>query len=353
MARRFGSKATTQTTFPGQFQVREGTFEAELLGMQIYWNDPFQKDADPELQVGFILGIDDPDATHDPDEETELYIHREQFVRLQVDDEGNFSPGGARAKAYKLISAFYGQDFDAFDSEFEWELEAAEFDSMESIADIPHRKDYDKNDEWLRLDGVSVMGEPLFGKKAMIQFGYAQKPDGSYSDRLTVVGAMAMPRTRRSGASKAKGKAKGKGGDTPRPVRGEPAGTPGLADAPAHVKWVLARLEKAGMVGGQATGFLSNFFETEISSPLDLTVAQAKTFKGLWQADDGEQLTQAAADWWESVKDAADDPDDDDEFEDEPVTPITRGDAGKSKVTGKMAQQALDDEFPPEEDLPF
>lgn len=299
---RLGSGKTKGGTFPGQFDPKLGTFNAELVGLQLYHSDNFNDKNKLDLCLGFIMDIEDPDASNEP-QENGLYRHTESFVRLQVDDDGNFGPGGAKAKAYKLLSAFYGEDFNSFDDDFEWWFDFPEGVEFDHIDDVPHHKSYQKDEEWLPL--VDIFIKPagkqergVMGSRAMIKFGHAQKPDGSYSDKISIIEAIALPRSARSGAApKASSRAKAAPAPqaAPAPAPAAPA-TPGANSAPQYIVWVINKATELGIPSEDFQPWFEDFLGEPINAPDSFSKEQAKRFKSAYD-NDSDQLTQSYAEW--------------------------------------------------------
>jgi hypothetical protein len=345
MSRGFKSRAPKMSA-PGSFMPREGVFIGELIGAQLYWSTNFNapKDTDIstredcDLNLGFMFAIEDPDSDNEPMENDEegRYLHVEGFVRLQVDKDGNFGPGGSRAKANKIMTGLYGESFDAFDEDFEFALYAPKLEEFNDIYEVPHYQEYDKGEEWMRLTELSVNGANLIGRKAQLQFGYAEKPNGTKSEKVTIIHAMPMPKTggkKKAAAMKSGAAKKGENGNGAQDVVENPfekeASTPkaearvDVSTLPQHIRWVVARLTTPPLNIQEAhwLPFLQHFTEDAVGGPIatleDLDRVDAKSFKGLWEADEGEQLAEMYREWAKeralSGKPAAD-ADGDDEF---------------------------------------
>lgn len=326
MGKGFTSRKAPSMVAPGSFEPREGTFVGELIGAQFYWSTNFNaRGANPDisqregcdLNLGFIFAIEDPDSDNDPMENDAegRYRHIESFVRLHVDKDGNFGPGGARAKANKLMTALNGESFNPYDDEFDFTLYGPKLEQYDEIFEVPHIEEYDKGEEWLQLTELSVNGKNLIGERAMLQFGYAEKPNGGRSERLSIIGAMPMPKTgsRKKGAAMKSGAAK-KGErsngappidtplDPPAP-KAKPSERVDLDALPKSVQWVLKRMmaEPMNIQEAHWLPFLQHFTEDSETGPIeslaDLQRDDALKFQGLHKADDGEQLAEMYREW--------------------------------------------------------
>lgn len=348
MSRGFKSRAPKMSA-PGSFMPREGVFIGELIGAQLYWSTNFNapKDTDIstredcDLNVGFMFAIEDPDSDNEPMENDEegRYLHIEGFVRLQVDKDGNFGPGGSRAKANKIMTGLYGESFDPFDEDFEFALYAPELEGMNDIYEVPHYQEYDKGEEWLKLTELSINGVNLIGRKTQLQFGHADKPDGTKSEKVTIIHAMPMPKVgsrKKGGAMKSSAAKKGENGngvadvtENPFEKDGPPPRTEPRVDVtalPKHVRWVVGRLTTPPLNIQEShwLPFLQHFTEDAVGGPIkaleDLDRVDAQSFKGLWEADDGEQLAEMYQEWAKATALAnrkAKPAEDDDEFGEE------------------------------------
>ena len=325
MAKGFSSGKTKSLVFPGTWIPREGTFEATLTGCTIFWNDDYNNKEKKQLQIGLIMELNDPDCDNEPLKNTEFtFEHVENYIRLMVDDELNFSPGSTRAKAYKILHAFYGEAFDSFSDDFTWVMYAPEFDNMSSITEIPHKNDYNQGEEWLRLKEFSIMGTGMFGRKALIQVGYAEKPSGGFSERLTIVGALPLPSTgKKASGGKNQGKRTSRAKTEAKQEQKEPAEAKPATDNehPKHVGYVLARLATLGIPEGQQLPFLRYFAQDPTLKTVDdFPRETALVFKGLYSSDP-EQVKQQYLEWAKPSEDESDDmfpPDpEEDIFEDE------------------------------------
>lgn len=346
MSRGFKSRAPKMFA-EGSFAPREGVFIGELIGAQLYWSTNFNapKDADIsiregcDLNIGFIFAIEDPDSENTPMENDAegRYQHIEGFVRLQIDKDGNFGPGGSRAKANKIMTGLYGESFDAFDENFEFALYAPELEQYNDIYEVPHYQEYDKGEEWLKLTELSINGQNLIGKRTQLQFGHADKPDGGKSDKVTIIHAMPMPKTGsrkkaplKSGAAKKGENGNGAGDVTEDPFEKEaaPVRTEPRVDTsalPQHIRWVIARMTTPPLSIQEKDWlpFLQHFTEDAVGGPIaaleDLDRVDAKSFKGLYEADGGEQLAEMYQEWAKAralsgKAEVADVTSDDDEF---------------------------------------
>lgn len=347
MSRGFKSRAPKMFA-AGSFMPQEGVFIGELIGAQLYWSTNFNapKDTDIstregcDLNLGFMFAIEDPDSDNEPMENDPegRYLHIEGFVRLQVDKDGNFGPGGSRAKANKIMSGLYGESFDSFDEDFEFALYAPALEEYNDIYEVPHFQEYDKGEEWLKLTELSINSQNLIGKKAQLQFGHADKPDGSKSDKVTIIHAMPMPKTggkkkpaMKSGAAKKGENGNGVADVTENPFeKEEPAKAAAprtdVTELPKHVRWVVGRLTTPPLNVQEAhwLPFLQHFTEDAVGGPIqaleDLDRLDAQSFKGLWEADEGEQLAEMYREWAKGRALAgkkAEPAEDDDEFGDE------------------------------------
>lgn len=326
--RGFTSKQAPRTMAPGSFLPQEGVFISELIAAQLYWSTKFGvKDnditarEDCELNLGLVFAVQDPDSDNDPmeDDAQGRYRHSEGFVRLHVDKDGNFGPGGGKAKAHKILAALLGQAFDPYDKDFDFTLYGPELEQYDDIFLVPHFQEYNKDEEWLKLTELIVNGTNLIGREAQLQFGYAEKPQGGRSERITIIGAMTMPKT---GKKKVAAKANLKGGSPKKGEKadgdggkmGEDAFTPEkkTTDAaprldasllPQHIRWVVGRMvmEPMSVQEPHWLPFLQYFTEDGDSGPIevldDLDRLDAKKFKGLWEADEGEQLAEMYLTW--------------------------------------------------------
>jgi len=330
----FTSGKTANKVFPGSWIPEAGTYEMTLAGAMLYWNDAFKEEDPPQLQMGFIFQVDDPDCPNEPMEGTEsTYEFVENYVRLQVDDDNNFSPGGKRAKAFKVLSALYGKEFDSFSDEFEWNVWSQAFEDLdlESIADVPHIKSYKEGERWLQLDEINIMGTNVIGQKCMIQIGFPERPDGKQSDNLRIVAAIALPSSKRKGSSKS-GAAKPKGGKKSGGGKSAKGGTPDEAapEAPKHVVWTLSKFGELEIPEGHWLPFLRFWTEDPaLASVNDMSREDAVKFKGIYDSD-VEQVKEMYADWAQQQEFPPDAP---------------------AAVTGEDDDD--DEDFPPEEDLPF
>lgn len=357
MARKgFTSTKPPSMAAPGSFLPREGVFIGELIGAQLYWSSKFgEKNNDIaaregcDLNLGLIFAVQDPDSDNDPmeDDAEGRYRHVESFIRLHVDKDGNFGPGGGRAKANKILTALNGESFDPFDSDFEFGLYGAGLEKYDDIYEVPHITEYDKGEEWLALTEVIINGKNLIGQSAQFQFGNAEKPDGGKSEKITIISAMPMPKTgsgkKKSASLKSKPATKGSNGngtaDIDTPLDPEPPAAPtsdrvDLASMPKSVQWVLKRLaaEPMSIPEKHWLPFLQHFTEDSETGPVaaleDLSRDDALKFQGLHKADDGDQLAEMYREWARDLalagkKAAAVAPadDDGDEFDDEDDAP--------------------------------
>lgn len=327
MARKgFTSKQAPRTAAPGSFMPQEGVFIGELIGAQLYWSTKFgEKNNDIaaregcDLNLGLIFAVNDPDSDNDPmeDDAQGRYRHSEGFVRLHVDKDGNFGPGGGKAKANKILTGLLGQSFDPFDDDFEFTLYGPELEQYDDIFEVPHFTEYQKDEEWLKLTELVVNGTNLIGREAQLQFGYQDKPQGGRSERITILTAMAMPKTgkkkataKMNGGTAKKGEQTNGAGDTmgedpftPEEKPAQAAPKVDLAALPNHIKWVVKHLASEPMNVQEAhwLPFLQHFTADGEGGPIatleDLDRADAKTFKGLYEADDGEQLAEMYRTW--------------------------------------------------------
>lgn len=304
---KLSSGKTKSGLFPGQFEARKGTFTGELVVTQLYHRDNWDKTA-RELCMGFILDIEDPEATGEP-QENGLYRHIESFVKLQVDDDGNFSPGGAKSKAYKITSALLGEDFDSFSDDFEWEFILPQDVDLISIDDVPHHNEYPDGEEWLTLDDLTILNQSLYGNRAMFKFGHAQKPDKSYSDKITIIEAVALPKSQRSAptqaakpatkpASKPAAKPASKPASKPAAAPAAPVAT-GATNLPKYITWVHDKLAELSIPEEDQQPLMAFLLSETIPSRESFSKEQARTIKSFYD-NDPDQITQAYAAWKET-----------------------------------------------------
>lgn len=348
MARGFKSRAPKMMA-EGSFAPREGVFIGELIGAQLYWSTNFNtpKDTDIsmregcDLNIGFVFAVEDPDSDNTPMENDAegRFQHIEGFVRLQIDKDGNFGPGGSRSKANKIMTGLYGESFDAFDENFEFALYAPELEQYNDIYEVPHYQEYDKGEEWLKLTELSISGQNLIGRRAQLQFGYADKPNGTKSEKVTIIHAMPMPKTAtrkkaplKSGAAKKGENGNGAGDvtETPfdKPAPAKPEAKTDVSILPQHIRWVIGRMATPPLSIQERDWlpFLQHFTEDAEGGPITdletLDRVDAKSFKGLYEADNGEQLAELYQEWAKSralsgKAEVADVADEDNEFGDD------------------------------------
>ena len=293
--------------------VREGSFYGKLVGGFLYRSRDFNDKEKINLQMGLTFHVEDNDSEHDPIEGTEnLYEYTEHFLNLNVDDDGNFTPGGERARAYKLLSGFYGKDFNSFDEDFEWGFYGPWMDNISGIDDVPLVETFEKGAPWpTPLTDIDILGDSLIGRRAILKFGYPTNPQTKQpGKRLKALDAVPIPG----------------GGAAPEPVKNldapaEPPVKPKY-EGEKHVVWVRELLDGLGLGPVHHKGFL------------------------VWW-DGGENFTEDM-----NVK----------EFPKDSATTLARLVKNDKATVVSLVDEykneqnrasPIDEEFPPEDDLPF
>jgi hypothetical protein len=326
--RGFRSKAP-KVAAAGSFTPRIGTFLATLENVLLFWSDKFGTD-DRELNLGFVMAIDDPESLEPSERDDGLYKYVENYVRLQVDSDGNFGPGGSRAKANKLLSAFVGRPIDLNAPDYEFALWGPELERYDDIYSVPHWKDYEKGEAWLSLTEISVSGVNAVGRQAQVQFGHAEKPDGTKSEKVSIVNAMPVIQpSRKAGKKPMRSTAQPTGNGSqsledqtpeigppiPTPIKRQPDIDPMAYEG--ATRWVLKALQKMEVPNMNWLGFLRFFCEDATMTLDKLSVEDARTFKGLFDSDNGVQLVEMYKEWAKVSTTTAADEADGEEFPDD------------------------------------
>lgn len=167
--------------------IEHGVYEAVLQEINIYTATAYKSD---ELQINVTLVWD---LGENENGEPERFY--DSFITIPFDKHGPIM-SGSKSKLYNRLSALHGARFDP--KTVDWELLPPEgHDTVETIFELPSWDAY-KRDEPRAPADILIDGESVVGKQAQIEIGNAKKPDGTLSDRTSIVNANPMPKTRRA-----------------------------------------------------------------------------------------------------------------------------------------------------------
>ena len=172
-------------------QFEHGVYEVQLQEVNCYVADNFNT-KEPEVNLTFIWNMGE-----DPDNPNQDLLYFDGFVTLYQDEEGYPVIGGKRGKMYKRFYALLGEDFDPFDESLDFEIVFPDqYDDPEALMQLPHWQSFSKDDLRPKVKSIRINGSELIGKECQIELGHAQKPDGTFSTKTSVIDVKPMPRRR-------------------------------------------------------------------------------------------------------------------------------------------------------------
>ena len=180
-----GKKSTSGPSF------EHGMFEADLVEINCYTSENFNS-KDPEVNLTFVWNMGP-----NPDDESKDLMYYDSFVTLYQDEDGYPVIGGKKGKMYKRLYGLYGREFDPFADDLDWEIVfPAKYDDPDKLLNLPHWQSYNRDDPRLEIKSLKVAGQELIGRTAQIELGNAQKPDGTFSTKTSVIDCKPIARRR-------------------------------------------------------------------------------------------------------------------------------------------------------------
>lgn len=170
--------------------VEAGVYEATLDEVNCYTSEDFNTN-DPQVNLTFVWNL----GEH-PDKPEEDLLYFDSFVTLYQDDEGYPVIGGKGGKVYKRLYGLFGREFDPTEADWDIVFPKQYDDDPEELLSLPHWKSYSKGDQRLKLRNLKLENVELIGKTSMIEIGNAKKPDGTYSQKLSVIDCKPLPKRR-------------------------------------------------------------------------------------------------------------------------------------------------------------
>jgi hypothetical protein len=163
----------------------KGVYEVYLEAIQCAVSENFNT-KDPEILLTFVWNLGE--NPNKPNEDLTFF----DYVTLYQDDEGYPVIGGKGGKMYKRMSGLSGKDFNPAEEE-DWEIVfPKQYDDPEKILNMPMQSSYGKDDTRLEVRSLKFRGVELIGKECQIELGNAKKPDGTYSDKISVINCMPL-----------------------------------------------------------------------------------------------------------------------------------------------------------------
>lgn len=182
MAKYLDSTPATDTTW-----TRKGNFRALLQEIQCFTEKNMQTQ-EPEVSLTYVFNLGDLDDKGQDE------IFYQGFVTVPRNDEtGMPKMSGKKSRYYKITSALANEMFDPKDEKVSIRIGFPdEYASLEGILNMPSFKDYTPGEERLKLHSYLVNGKELIGQECNILLDHANKPDGTPSDRISIVEATAI-----------------------------------------------------------------------------------------------------------------------------------------------------------------
>ena len=180
-----------------------GTFVALLEAVEAYAEGSYKNPDDKELNLTFVLNLGDVEG------KGKDVIFKQGFVRVPLDNDGIPKMGNDQSKYYMMVSGFYGDKFDPKSEKHLAELGLPEeYDSPETLLALPSYEDFKQggvleSEDRIKLNFLKIGGKDIIGEECNIELGYASKPDGTKSTKVSVINAMPIVKqVRRASGSK-------------------------------------------------------------------------------------------------------------------------------------------------------
>ena len=143
---------------------------------------------EPEVSLTYVFNLGDLDDKGQDE------IFYQGFVTVPLDEKtGLPKMSGKKSRYYKITSALANEVFDPKDPNVSIRIGFPDdYATLEGILNMPGFKDYAQGEERLKLHSYLVNGKEIIGQECNIELDHANKPDGTPSDRISIVGATAI-----------------------------------------------------------------------------------------------------------------------------------------------------------------
>ena len=163
--------------------VENGGYPAVFKGAELYRALQYGgENYEANMTLNWSLGVD---------ESGKEVIYRDSFITLPTDEDGYPMMKGSKSKLYNRIMVLVGKQFKPEDVGRDFELEyktPEEWDSPEAWQELPTFEDIRNGADAIPMQ-ILIDGKDAAGTNVYLEIGHAEKPDGSFSERQSIVRA--------------------------------------------------------------------------------------------------------------------------------------------------------------------